>query len=70
MSAFFDKSVPKSCVWCEHGIKSDYSNEIFCKKRGVVGLDSVCRKYRYDPLKRTPKSQTVSKNYKAEDFCI
>ena len=70
MSAFFDKNVRKSCMWCEHGVKSEYSNEIFCKKRGVVGLDNVCRKYRYDPLKRVPQNQEISKEFKSDDFII
>ena len=66
----FDKNVIKSCAWCKHGIKSDFSNVIFCKKRGVMGTDDVCRKYSYDPLKRTPKPACVSGNYKPEDFSL
>ena len=68
MSAIFNKNQRKSCAFCAYGIKSDYSNEIFCKKKGIVGTDDVCRKYKYDVLKRTPEAKTISKNYSSEDF--
>lgn len=70
MAAFFSKKTDKSCAWCKYGVKSDYSADIFCKKCGVVGTDNVCRRYKYDPLKRTPYTQTISKEYTAEDFSL
>ena len=66
----FNKSVKKSCAWCKYGRKSEYSNEIFCKKRGVVTADDYCRKYNYDPLKRVPDRQTVSKEFSNNDFLV
>lgn len=65
---FFDKGVKKSCVWCIHGRKSEYTDDVFCIKRGVTSADSYCRKYRYDPLKRTPERQSIPTDYKSEDF--
>lgn len=70
MSAFFNKKTDKSCVWCEYGVKSEYSSDIFCKKHGVVREDNVCKKYKYDPLKRTPKSQNISKDFSDKDFSL
>lgn len=64
----FDKNVKKSCVWCTYGIKSKYSDEIFCKKKGVLNCDDVCRKYEYDPLKRIPQKTGVGTDYSPEDF--
>lgn len=64
----FNKSTRKSCAWCTYGVKSQYSDEIFCKKHGVVGTDDVCRKYSYDPLKRTPDNIVIDKSYSAKDF--
>lgn len=68
MNIAFNKKTRKSCAWCLFGTKSDFSDEIFCKKRGVVGTDNVCCKYRYDVLKRTPEEPHISKNYTADDF--
>lgn len=66
----FDKKLQKSCMWCVYGTKSDYSDEIFCKKHGVTTRADACRRYKYDPLKRVPKSVKPSENYTAEDFSI
>lgn len=68
MGKFFNKKLRKSCAFCTHGIKSQFNNEIFCKKKGIVTSDSVCRKYEYDVLKRTPDNNVICNNYSAEDF--
>ena len=69
MSAkLFDKDLKKSCLWCVHGKKSDYTDEVFCVKRGITSANDFCRKYKYDPLKRTPDMQTIDKSYNADDF--
>ncbi|MBO4431950.1 MAG: hypothetical protein J5852_00305 [Clostridia bacterium] len=60
----------KSCSYCIHGKKSEYTDEVFCVKRGITSVDDCCRKYKYDPLKRTPDSISIDKNYKAEDFSL
>ncbi|MBR5923343.1 MAG: hypothetical protein IKZ59_06065 [Clostridia bacterium] len=66
----FDRSLKKSCLWCAYGKKSEYTNEVFCIKRGVTYADSYCRKYKYDPLKRTPDNKTISKDYNADSFSL
>lgn len=68
MAALFNKNQRKSCAYCCYGVKSQFSNEIFCSKKGVVTSENVCRKYKYDVLKRTPDQNIISKNYSAEDF--
>ena len=69
MSAkIFNKNTRKSCAWCKHGMKSTATGEVFCKKRGVIGEDSVCRRYTYDPLKRTPDKLVINKDFSDEDF--
>ena len=42
--------------------------EIFCKKKGVVEPQFSCRSYKYDVLKREPKSEIISTDYSPEDF--
>ena len=49
----FDKDVRKVCAFCLHG--QDFSEDtVLCKKRGPVPFDHCCRKFVYDPLRRTP----------------
>lgn len=69
-AGFFNKGLKKACLWCVHGKKSKYTDEVFCIKRGITSFDDYCRKYKYDPLKRTPDVQTIDKDYKAEDFSL
>ena len=66
----FNKKLQKSCLWCVHGIKSEYCEEIFCKKHGVTTRADSCRQYKYDPLKRTPQKQKPSCELTAEDFSL
>ena len=69
-SKLFNKDIKKSCLWCEHGRKSEYTDEIFCRKRGVTTAGDYCRKYKYDPLKRVPEKQNLFTDYKDDDFKI
>ena len=65
----FDKDQPKICAFCFYG--QDYGQDaILCSKKGPVGLQDHCKKYKYDPLKRQPKRQIVGDNYSPEDFSI
>ena len=64
----FNKKLQKSCMWCVHVRKSEYSDDVFCKKHGVTTRADSCRRYKYDPLKRTPQKQVSGGDYKPEDF--
>lgn len=51
----YSKEITPMCIYCF------YSEKVFndgmsclCTKRGVVAFDYSCRKYEYDPIKRTP----------------
>ena len=66
----FNKDLKKSCAWCIYGKKSEYTDDVFCIKRGVTSVDGYCRKYKYDPLKRAPDTNRIAKDYKAEDFSL
>lgn len=65
---FFNKDIPPACEYCRYGHKSDYSDDIFCSKRGVTSPGDSCRRFRYDVLKRTPRRTTPSGEFKPEDF--
>ncbi len=64
----FNKKLQKSCAYCVHSIALEFSDEIACKKRGVMPSRDYCHSYKYDPLKRVPQKAKISDNYSPEDF--
>jgi len=65
----FRKKLPRSCSYCKWGT-SIQNDQVLCIKQGVVSAFYSCRKFRYDPCKRTPaKAKALDfKKYKDEDF--
>lgn len=49
----FRKRIPRSCTYCQHGTKFN-DEQVLCIKKGVVNGQKPCRKFLYDPCKRTP----------------
>ncbi len=45
--------IDKICLFCEHATVSE--EDISCTYKKSVAPDSRCLRFRYDPLKRTPK---------------
>lgn len=68
MASIFNKKIPHSCAWCIHGKPSDYTDEVFCSKRGMTNKNDSCHSYKYDPLKRNPVKARPADGYSAEDF--
>lgn len=66
----FKKNVEPRCEYCVYGTSLEHSNEVLCLKRGITETGDFCRKYKYNPLKRVPKRQKISNNYKPEDFSL
>lgn len=64
----FSKKHEKYCMQCVHGKLLEYSDEVFCSKKGFVDKFGKCFKYKYDPLKRIPEDASASKEFKPEDF--
>ncbi|MFI3226182.1 MAG: hypothetical protein R3Y09_02120 [Clostridia bacterium] len=61
----------KLCVYCTFSSDVLDNNNVLCKKRGMVAKNHTCRKYKYDPLKRTPPARVkMRKAFKTEDFDI
>lgn len=61
----------KICSYCSFASKLVDDTTIWCKKRGTVSKCHTCRKYKYDPLKRTPPARVkMRRRYSAEDFDI
>ena len=63
----FTKNNIKYCVNCVHGKHLEYTDEVFCSKKGFVDKFSKCLKFKYDPLKRKPTPKNAS-TYSEEDF--
>lgn len=70
MKKMFNKDLPKKCEYCLNATPLGSNNEMVCKIRGIVNSDDLCRRYKYDPLKREPKKQIISSDYSPEDFII
>lgn len=67
----FRKKIEPRCAYCERG--SDLGNgKVACVSKGVVDDTYHCRKFRYDPLKRTPPRPAVLKGdgFSPEDFAL
>lgn len=56
MSKKQDTDYRKLCIFCENATILQGESDILCKHKGIVAEDFVCRKFVYDPLKRTPKA--------------
>ena len=64
----FDKKLSKYCLYCTHGQYLEYTDEVFCTKKGFVQKFDKCMRYKYDPLKRVPTPKDVVGEYSKEDF--
>ena len=66
----FNKKQEKYCMYCRFGQYLEYSDEVFCSKKGFVNKFGKCLKYKYDPLKRVPITNDIKSDFKKEDFEI
>lgn len=64
----FSKKTEKYCQYCVHGKYLEYTDEVFCAKKGFVNKFSKCIKYKYDPIKRMPIKARPNSSFKKEDF--
>lgn len=64
----FNKDIPRCCRHCSHAQISDSLKLVFCRHKGPVSENDVCKKFDYDPLKRTPRTAAKLPEYKKEDF--
>lgn len=65
---FFNREIPPACAYCLHGHKSEYTEEIFCVKRGVTAPTDSCRSFKYDVLKRTTRKTAPAGEFSSKDF--
>ena len=51
-----DERIEKYCKYCEEAKTLSDGDTMLCSKKGVVPSGHSCRRFRYDPLKRAPKT--------------
>lgn len=62
----FDKKITPACRYCffvrvENG-------RLVCDKKGSVGENDRCMRFKYDPTLREPKIEPLPAEFSAEDF--
>ena len=67
---FFNKKENRRCSCCKFAVISDYMDNCFCKKKGIVDKNDYCHKFKYDVLKRVPDVITPKSDFNKEDFSI
>lgn len=67
----FRKNMEPRCAYCQHGSQIN-DREVACVKRGIVPVESHCRSFRYDPLRREPPRPATleTERLKEENFSI
>lgn len=50
------KEIEKICAYCEYSRDTHDSEYLVCSKKGIVHAMYKCRKFIYDPIKRSPRS--------------
>ena len=70
MSKLFDKKIPHACSYCIYSAPLSFGTEVMCRLRGITSKDDSCRRYKYDPLKRTPQKVSINTDFNENDFKI
>ena len=63
-----DKNVQPECRSCAFGTAMPGEEMILCKKTGIRRPDSLCKKYKYDPLNRVPQKEPEPMEFREENF--
>jgi len=66
----FGKGIEQNCEYCKRGTLLCDEDGVVCDKYGYIKRKYNCKKFVYDPLKRTPKSAELSMDFDASDFSI
>ena len=50
----YGNNISPSCEYCACARRAADGRVMLCARKGIVPLYHHCRRFRYDPLKRTP----------------
>lgn len=59
-----------ACEFCRYGKKSPDGGSVLCSLRGVMRMQSRCKKYEYDPVKREPQRSPALPEFDPEQFML
>lgn len=59
----FSKDVEKICAYCEHGRLICGTEDVICRKKGLVKAQFCCSRFLYTPLRRVPPKPVGPKIY-------
>ena len=62
------EDITPACRLCSHGMIAADGDCVLCVKTGIRQLDSSCRSFKYDPLKRVPKKNIGIGSFTEEGF--
>jgi len=66
----FGNHVDPSCEICALGMVSSDGETVLCRYAGAPAKHHFCKRFRYDPLKRTPKRMPPPDSFTAADFSL
>ncbi len=62
----FDKKITPACRYCFFAKMEN--GRLVCDRKGYVGENDKCMRFKYDPTAREPKVEPLPAEYSAEDF--
>ena len=66
----FSRDITPACQYCVLGKKTVDGTMVLCTKSGVVSPYYRCRKFRYSPIRREPKSMPKLPDMDPSDFLL
>lgn len=71
LNMLFRKNMEPRCLYCCNGASIN-AEQIACMYKGIVPAAHHCRRFEYDPLKRTPPQPAVPdfSKYDDKDFSL
>ncbi len=67
----FQRDIEPRCEYCQRGAQLG-DGQVLCVRKGVVASEGHCRRFKYDPLRRTPPMPVTPdfSRLKDEDFTL
>lgn len=62
------ENIDPKCAYCAFGTLTADEKTVLCPKKGILDPDFSCKKFSYDPLKRTPRRPKKLQTFSAQDF--
>jgi hypothetical protein len=66
----FKKDITPACEYCEFGSDSADGQMVECQKNGIVSPYFRCSKFKYSPIRRTPRQSPKLPKLNPEDFTL